>query len=309
MITTVTMNTSIDKLYLVDSLEKNQVMRVKEVTNTAGGKGLNVSKVAACLGEEVCATGFVGGFNGDYLISLIGVPGVKPAFTKVQAETRSCINIWDSSTGRSTEFLEPGQGVTQEELSTFETRFLESLKESSVVTISGSVPAGVPKDYYKRLVDLVKAAGKQVLVDSSGELLKNCLSAKPTMIKPNTDEIRQILDVNVESREDIIQAASTLYGMGIPNVAVSLGKEGVVLVCEEGVFQGIPPKIEPVNTVGCGDSMVAGFAVALSRGLSVQESIRLAVAVSAANALTKATGSFLQEDLQCLLPQVQVLKL
>ena len=112
MILTVTLNTSIDKLYLMDSVQPETVMRVKEVHNTAGGKGLNVTRVAAELGEPVTAMGFTGGFNGQYLESLISQPLVRCAFTHVKGETRSCINCWDLSDGRSTEYLEPGDPVT-----------------------------------------------------------------------------------------------------------------------------------------------------------------------------------------------------
>ena len=112
MITTVTLNTSVDKLYLVEKLEDYTVMRVKKVSNTAGGKGLNVSKVAHLLGEKVSALGFVGGFNGSYVSSLLEAQGIRAGFTRIQAETRSCINIRELSTGRHTEFLEPGAPVT-----------------------------------------------------------------------------------------------------------------------------------------------------------------------------------------------------
>ena len=119
MITTVTLNTSVDKLYLVEKLEDYTVMRVKKVSNTAGGKGLNVSKVAYLLGEKVSALGFAGGFNGSYVSSLLEAQGIRAGFTRIQAETRSCINIRELSTGRHTEFLEPGAPVTHAECDEF----------------------------------------------------------------------------------------------------------------------------------------------------------------------------------------------
>lgn len=142
MITTVTLNTSVDKLYLVEKLEDYTVMRVKKVSNTAGGKGLNVSKVAYLLGEKVSALGFAGGFNGSYVSSLLEAQGIRAGFTRIQAETRSCINIRELSTGRHTEFLEPGAPVTHAECDEFLSGYRETLPNSQVVTISGSVPAG-----------------------------------------------------------------------------------------------------------------------------------------------------------------------
>lgn len=309
MITTVTLNTAVDKLYLVDKLSDYTVMRVNRVSNTAGGKGLNVSKVAAIAGEKVTATGFVGGFNGQYVESMLKEQGVVPSFTHIQAETRSCINIREESTGRHTEFLEPGAAVSDNELEQFYTNYCGCVDNSRVVTISGSVPKGTPADFYSRLISYAKKQGKPVILDTSGQLLKDGVSALPTMIKPNTDEIGQLLGTSIESREQLIEAAEKLHQTGIEVVVISLGKEGALVVCKEGIFQGTTPDIPVVNTVGCGDSMVAGFAVGFSRGYSMEETIRFAMAVSTANALTMETGYFKTEDLESLLTQVSVHKI
>ena len=181
MITTVTLNTSLDKLYLVEKLEDYTVMRVKKVSNTAGGKGLNVSKVAYLLGEKVSALGFAGGFNGSYVSSLLEAQGIRAGFTRIQAETRSCINIRELSTGRHTEFLEPGAPVTHAECDEFLSGYRKTLPNSQVVTISGSVPAGVEVDFYGKLVSLAKQGGIPVIVDTSGALLAETVKAKPTM--------------------------------------------------------------------------------------------------------------------------------
>lgn len=309
MITTVTLNTSVDKLYLVEKLEDYTVMRVKRVTNTAGGKGLNVSKVTHLLGEEVTALGFVGGFNGGYVSSLLEAQGVQARFTKMQAETRSCINIRELSTGRHTEFLEPGAPVTEDECAAFLESYRCALPESQAVTISGSVPAGVENGFYGTLVSMAKKAGVPVIVDTSGALLTETVKAKPTMIKPNTDEIGQLLGRKVVSRQEAADAAWELHRWRIPYVVVSLGKEGSVMACGQGLFQGVTPDIPVVNTVGCGDSMVAGFAAAMARGLGPEEMLRLATAVSTANALNMQTGNFEQEDFNRVLPLVSVKKI
>ncbi|MFU0832339.1 MAG: Tagatose-6-phosphate kinase [Oscillospiraceae bacterium] len=306
MILTVTLNASVDKLYLIDQLRPHQVMRVREVHNTAGGKGLNVSRVAALAGERVTAMGFVGGHNGALFESLITEENIKKYFTHVQSETRCCINVRDRETNQSTEFLEPGNPVTPQEVQQFLADYEAQLPHADVVTISGSMPKGVPVDFYGELVKLARRYEKPVLLDSSGDALKNALSAGPTMIKPNADEIRQLLQVDIHSRDDVIAAARQLHQKGIALVAVSLGKDGVLVVSEEGVYHGITPDIPVVNTVGCGDSMVAGFAVTMARGEPLKEQIHYAVAVSTANALTKETGFFHREDLAELLRQVRV---
>ena len=309
MILTVTLNTSIDKLYLMDSIHPETVMRVKEVHNTAGGKGLNVSRVAAKLQEPVTAMGFVGGFNGQYLESLISSPLVRCAFTHVQGETRSCINCWDLSNGRSTEYLEPGQPVTQEDIDRFLTDFSARLPEADVVTISGSVPRGVPEDFYCELIRRSRAAGIPVLVDTSGSRLIASVKEKPLFIKPNEDEIAQLTGHSVSGREEAVKALTGLHRDGIPYVVLSMGEEGALLSCDRGVFHGKPPRITPRNTVGCGDSMVAGFAVGFARRLPIEETFRMALAVSAANALSLFTGDFDPADYDRLYPEVLIEKL
>ena len=281
MILTVTLNTSIDKLYLMDSIQPETVMRVREVHNTAGGKGLNVSKTAAKLGEPVTAMGFTGGFNGQYLESLISQPLVRCAFTHVAGETRSCINCWDLSDGHSTEYLEPGEPVDTADVCRFLNDFLRELPGADVVTISGSMPKGVPEDLYCELIRRCRKAGVPVLLDTSGSRLIGAVKEKPSFIKPNEDEIVQLTGQQFSGREEAIRALRQLYDAGIPYVVLSMGAEGALLACGEGVFYGKPPKITPQNTVGCGDSMVAGFAVAFARKLPVTEGFRMALAVSA----------------------------
>ncbi len=306
MILTVTLNTSIDKLYLMDGIRPETVMRVKEVHNTAGGKGLNVSRVAAKLGEKVTAAGFVGGFNGRYLESLVDSPLIRCAFTHVEAETRSCINCWDLSDGKSTEYLEPGAPVSPGEVARFLEDFDRELPVADVVTVSGSIPEGTPEDIYRDLIRRCRKAGVPVLVDTSGRLLVSAVDEKPSLIKPNEDEILQLLGRPVSGPEEAARALMELHEGGIPYAVLSLGGEGAMLACSEGVFHGKPPEIVPRNTVGCGDSMTAGFAVGFARFLPVTESFRMALAVSAASALSLFTGDFDPAEYERLLPEITV---
>lgn len=306
MILTVTLNTSIDKLYLLEKIRPETVMRVKEVHNTAGGKGLNVSRVAAKLGEKVIAMGFTGGFNGKYLESLVDSPLIRCAFTHVDAETRSCINCWDLSDGRSTEYLEPGAPVSPEDTARFLADFDRELPAADVVSVSGSIPEGVPEDIYCSLIRRCRQAGVPVLIDTSGSRLASAVKEKPSFIKPNEDEILQLLGRSVSGPEEAACALTELHEGGIPYAVLSLGAEGALLACSEGVFRGKPPKLIPRNTVGCGDSMTAGFAVGFARSLPVMETFRMALAVSAASALSLFTGDFDPADYERLHPQVSI---
>jgi tagatose 6-phosphate kinase len=306
MILTVTLNTSIDKLYTLDTYTPYTVMRVREVCNTAGGKGMNVSRVAAQLGETVTAMGFVGGHIGGYFESLITESRIRKAFTHVVSETRSCINGWDLSRGLSTEYLEPGAPVTADEVDRFMADFARELPQADAVTISGSMPKGVPADCYPRLIRMCREAGKPVLLDTAGETLRYAVAAQPTFIKPNAEELGQLLGYEPQGDEALMKSAMELKRTGIATVVVSLGARGALMVCDEGVYLGSPPRIKPKNTVGCGDSMVAGFSVGTVRGLAAQERLRLAVAVSAANALSMSTGGYAPEELEVILPKVAI---
>lgn len=309
MIATVTLNVAIDKAYVIDKLEHGTVMRVKKCTNTPGGKGLNVAKVAKLCGEEVLATGFAGGFNGKSVISMLNACDVPNNFVEVKNETRCCINILSEDDNSSTEFLEPGAPVDEAEVDRFLAVFEDILKTADVITISGSAPKGVDTGIYGKLIALCHKACVPVCLDTSGKLLEDGIKALPTLIKPNTDEIEALLNVKVKSREDVMQGAIQLHEMGIKYVVVSLGAEGALFVCDEGIFMGMPPKIVPVNTVGCGDSMLAAFAVGIKNNLSPEDMMKEAVAVSAANALSMATGHFEKKDYETILPGVVVEKI
>lgn len=308
MITTITLNVAVDKAYQVDAFVNGEVNRVNKVTNTAGGKGLNVAKVAKICGEDVVASGFVGGHAGAYVEDLLKESGVKSNFVHTKNETRSCINIL-AADGSSTEFLEPGAEVYADEVQTFLEQFPQIVDESDVITISGSVPKGIGTDMYGKLISMAKEKGKKIILDTSGDLLKEGIKACPTMIKPNTDEIEALLGISVNNMDEVIASAKKLQAMGIEVVVVSLGKDGALVVTKDAVYQGKPPKIETVNTVGCGDSMVAAFAVGFARGYAIEETLKYAVAVSAANALTMATGHYEVEDRDRLLAGVEIMKL
>ena len=309
MILTVTLNAAIDKRYVVDNFKTGEVNRVKECTYVPGGKGLNVSKPASIYGAEVVATGFVGGHAGAYIEDALKPFGIKSAFYHVGAESRSCINIWDEINQVQTEFLEPGFTLTDEDFAGFEEEFRGLVKEAKVVAMSGSVPKGLDGTAYQRLVKIVKDAGIPVILDTSGKLLEMGIEAAPTMIKPNIDEIRMITGKHCDDIQDIINAAKEIHAKGVEIVAVSLGGDGSIVVGDEGIFRARVPKIDAVNTVGCGDSMIAGFALGLSKGLSLPETLKLASAISAAAAMREETGFFVIEDMEKLFPQIEITKL
>lgn len=309
MILTVTLNAAIDKRYVVEEFKVGEVNRVKECAYVPGGKGLNVSKPAAVAGAEVVATGFVGGHAGNYIEASLKDYHVKSAFYHLESESRSCINIWDEKNCVQTEFLKPGFTVTESEFQGFVEEFKELVKKADVVAMSGSVPKGLDGTAYQKLVKVVKDAGKKVILDTSGKLLEMGIEACPTMIKPNIDEIRMLTGKECNEIGEIVEAAKEIHARGVEVVAVSLGADGSLAVSDEGVFRAIVPRIDAVNTVGCGDSMIAGFALGFAEGLGIEETLRKASAISAAAALREETGYFVMEDMQRLYPQIKIEKM
>ncbi len=305
-IATITLNTSVDKLYVVGALNPYQVSRVQRVNNTAGGKGINVSRIVALLGEDVLAAGLVGGYNGMLFESLITEEKIHKRFTRVAGETRCCINLWDMEQNKSTEYLEPGFEVSAQELERFLQDYAAVVDESEAVCISGSFPAGVTGSYGAELIRIAKEKGKPVLADVSSGQLKEIYQAAPTMLKPNTDEIVQLFDLNPDNRKELVQATQEMHRNDVAIAAISLGKDGVILTCDEGTFHVLPPRVEVKNTVGSGDAMIGGFAVGLARKSTIEQTMRLACAAATANTLTMSTGSFVQEDFERIFPLVTI---
>lgn len=308
MILTVTLNAAIDKRYVVCGANAGEVNRVLECSCTPGGKGLNVSKPAAIAGAKVVATGFAGGYAGRYIEDELKKMGIESAFYHVAEESRSCINIWDTKAKAQTEYLEPGFTVKEDEFTGFLEKCNDLARNADVVAISGSVPKGLDGASYQRLVALAKAAGKKVILDTSGELLRSGIEAKPTMVKPNIDEIRMLTGSGCETEEELIRAAVAIHDKGVEVVVISLGADGSVVVCDEGIYRAVVPKIDAVNTVGCGDSMIAGFALGFEAGLGMEETLKKASAISAAAALREETGYFRMEDMERLQKDIWVEK-
>lgn len=290
-ILTVTLNAAIDKRYDVTDVQVGEVQRVTRVRAGAGGKGLNVARGARLCGQAVIATGFVAGFAGQFITSQVEEQGIREEFLRVPGESRTCINIIDAA-GRSTEFLEPGVTVEETHLAQLLARFQTLLDEADVVTLSGSAPSGCPDDVYVRFVEAAGLAGRPVILDTSGALLRAGLAASPTVVKPNREELAALAGSDLRDLGDVIAAARSLCAQGPEWVVVSLGADGALAVDAHRAVQVIAPRVEAVNPVGCGDVLVSGLATGLAAGLTVDAALPFAVRVAAAAAAHPETGQF-----------------
>lgn len=289
MIVTVTFNPAIDKRYYVKNLSLGEVHRVTEVENTTGGKGLNVSRVASILGEKVAATGFLGGKNGEYISEQLRALNISDNFQIIKGETRCCLAIIDPEKG-STEFLEPGPYIEENEVNDWLNIYERILEKADIVVSSGSLPKGVSTSLYPKIINMANEKNIRFFLDTSGEGLLKGVEAKPYFVKPNIDELKVITNKKINDRREILKAITDLQNKGIELVTVSLGKEGSITGYKGTFYEAVPPELKAVNTVGSGDSFVAGMAVAICRDMDIRDAIRFASACGSANAVEDRTG-------------------
>ena len=305
MILVINLNASVDKRYKMKDLIKGEVMRSAEVDNTPGGKGIHVANVATILGEDCIATGYLGGKSGEFISEKLQDYGIKQDFVQVAGETRSCLAIITES-GAQTEILEPGPTVTQEEQEAFLAKYQELLSKATVVAASGSMPKGLPGDFYGQLISLARKAGKPFLLDTSGEALIQGIKAQPYFVKPNNDEIKVLVGAELRSDEDIVHVLQKFMEDGIKLPVISLGAQGSMAGYNQHVYKITVPKIQCKNPVGSGDSFVAGIAVGIERGMAIEDVLSLGAACGTANAMEDESGFVRKEVVEELFPQIKI---
>ncbi|MBS4192077.1 tagatose-6-phosphate kinase [Bacillus sp. FJAT-49705] len=292
MILAVTMNPSVDISYPLHEFKLDAVNRVETVRKTAGGKGLNVARVIAQMGEKVLATGVLGGTIGDYIVQELNKSDISNDFLNIERESRNCIAILHE--GMQTEILESGPTLTKEEGADFLGKFEDLLSKVSLVTISGSLPKGLPADYYQQMIEISQRKGIPVILDSSGDPLRKALlyKEKPFAIKPNITELSQLLGMKVDSGiRHLQQALDHELFQGIEWIVVSMASEGAFVRIGAADYRVTIPKIEVVNPVGSGDATVAGLAVALNRNQPATAVLKTAMTTGMLNTIEAGTGS------------------
>lgn len=308
MIITITLNPSVDRSYKVHDFEKDKIFRCSDYRFTPGGKGLNVTRVIKNLREDVTAAGFLGGRNGSFIIDKLDELKIKHRFTKIDGETRNCIAILSMDKSQ-TEILEAGPEICEKDLEDFLKEYSKLIMDSNVICASGSLPKNLDADTYFKLITIANKYNKKFILDTSGQALKEGIKAKPYMIKPNKEELENIISCTINNEEELIKEAIKIHEEGIENVLISLGSQGSLLVCSHGVFRAIIPEINAVNPVGSGDSMVAGFAVATERGYSIEDILKYASACGTANAMEIETGKVDINNVNNLMKEIKIEKI
>jgi tagatose 6-phosphate kinase len=306
LIVTVTLNTAIDKTYTVENFVLDRVHRPIEMKSTAGGKGINVARVLKTLGRDALATGFVAGCNGDKIIEGLDHEGIKHDFIRTQGESRVCIAIVDPVNGTQTEVNENGPSVQTEDWQALESKIERVIPSAEFLILSGSASPGVPEAFYADLIEMANRHGVRSVLDASGLHLKEGITAKPFMVKPNVVELSSLKGRELLTLEEILHAAKSLVATGIATVIVSMGRAGCVVTDGKHSWQFASPEIPFVSAVGSGDALVAATVDALLTGEDIPGAIRLGTAAGAANAMTYGAGFCTKESIMSLRDKVQV---
>jgi 6-phosphofructokinase 2 len=307
MIYTVTLNPSLDRTIEVEELMYDDVNRIVEETKSAGGRGLDVSRVVKELGGQSVALGFVGGYDGLELEGNLVNEGVLCSFTRVNDETKTNIIFYQRKKKLQTLLSKRGPKLLPLEVAAFFDKIKE-IPMGSWVVISGSVPDGINENFFAQLIITLRERGVKVLLDSDGDLLKNGVKAGPYLIKPNIHEFSRLVGRNVAEVDEIVEQ-SMPFLENIEYVVVSMGARGVVGVSRNGAYHATPPKVKVRSSVGAGDSLVGGIVFVLSQGGSFEEALVTGVACGTASTLNPGKILCKREDVVIIREDVIVKKI
>ena len=302
MIYTVTLNPSIDYVIKMDHLNTGHVNRVNSENVYPGGKGINVSRILKTLGKDNVATGFISGFTGDFIEKSLHDLKVSSDFIKLEnGFTRINVKV---KSDEETEINGQGPHISDEKLQELFDK-LARLNKGDILVLAGSIPSTLDESLYEKIMFKVKEIGIKVVVDATKNLLLNVLKFNPFLIKPNNHELEEIFNVKLHNMDDIATYAKKLQDMGARNVLVSMGKDGALLLTEdEDIYVSSAPKGNVINSVGAGDSMVAGFICGYVNTNSYEEALKLGAASGSATAFSSDLAE--RELIYKLLKEIKV---
>ena len=280
MIYTLTLNPALDyDMYLDEDLKLEHLNLAKEVNFRAGGKGINVSKVLKNLGVESTAIGYLAGFVGDFIKKDLEKDNIKSEFVELEGYTR--INVKVNADDKETELTGISPEISKEKLDELIDK-MSNLKNGDILVLSGSIPSSISNKIYKELSENIQSE-VEIVLDTRGNLLQDNIHNN-FLIKPNIHELRDMFGDKIETKMEIVEKCKYFLEKGVKNVILSRGGEGALLINENFVLEASVPKGSLINSIGAGDSMVAGFIAGHVKGLSVEDSFKLSVASGSATA-------------------------
>lgn len=283
MIYTVTVNPSIDYIVQLPQLTLGAVNRMSYDTKLPGGKGINVSRILNQLAVKNAAWGFLGGFTGGFIQQQLAAEQMTADFTKIDADTRINVKI---KAGEETEINGQGPAISAPALAAFKDKF-DQLQAGDIVVMSGSLPPTLPESFYRDLISLIKAHGADFVIDTTGQALLDTLSAQPLVIKPNHHELAALFNVELTGDADIVKYGRKLLDLGAKHVLVSMAGDGAFLITPDQVYKSTAPKGTVINSVGAGDSMIAGFVGTFSQTHDPLQSFETGLACGSATAFSE----------------------
>lgn len=303
MIYTVTLNPSIDFIVHVDGLKLGDLNRMTNDFKLPGGKGINVSRILKRIGTESTALGFLGGFTGIFISDWLKNEEITSRFTTVREDTRINIKLKSES---ETEINGLGPVISNEEMQELK-QALSTITSNDVVVLSGSTPASLREGFYEELIQIVKDKQAEFVIDTTGKDLLHALPQQPLLVKPNNHELAELYNVTFHSIEDIIPYGNRLLTDGAQHVIISMAGDGALLFTNDGVYRSNVLKRPLKNSVGAGDSMIAGFVGSFSKNNDPVEAFKWGVACGSATAFSDdlATSDLIHE----LIKEVKIEKL
>lgn len=294
MIYTVTLNPALDYFMNYEELALGEVNRTGKTQISAGGKGIMESRMLSLIGAKSKALGFLGGFSGQYIKDFLNENQIDSDFTEIEDLTR--INVKLKSQENETSFDAAGPKLQESEINHFLKKF-DHLKEDDIVVFAGTIPKSLGEDFYERLIAKVQKQKSTFVMDVDGQKLLDSLPAHPLLIKPNREELEAIFETSFKNNEQIIPYGQKLLEMGAQNVIVSMAGDGALLFTNEKVYfaQGIKGELK--NSIGAGDSTVAGFLAEYSQSKDPLLAFRQAIACGTSKAFSDDMPSraFLEE--------------
>lgn len=284
MIYTVTFNPSLDYIVRVNEFKTGTINRTVYEEILPGGKGINVSIVLNNLGIESVSLGFIAGFTGEKIEQEIQKMGCKTDFIMIPGYL-SRINVKLKS-DRETEINGQGPEITETELGCLFDK-LNLLEEGDILVLAGSIPATLPMDIYEKIMERLESKNIKVIVDATKDLLLNVLKYHPFLIKPNNHELGEIFEKELTSNEELVFYGKKLQEKGARNILISMAGNGAIFLSEDGeVYESEAPEGELVNSVGAGDSMVAGFITGMLTKNNYKDAFKMGIAAGSASAFS-----------------------
>jgi 1-phosphofructokinase family hexose kinase len=295
-IITVTLNPVLDKTLWVEDFRAGKTLQVDRSETTAGGKGVNASRALLNFGSKSIATGILARDGSEAYLHLLNREHIQHDFLIAEGNLRTNVTIVSENEEAETHLREKGPEISPEIMTEFELRIKGMGDGKTIFVFAGSLPAGMPEGTYAALISTVERRGGQACLDASGKPLKKGVMAKPFFIKPNLDEVKDALGYVPGSKDEFVRAVHEFFALGIKNVMISLGKDGIIFSQGDDVIHARLRIPGVVNTVGSGDAALAGGIIGILSGFSTSDTARLACAAGGANTLVSGACKFQEKD-------------